>query len=166
MWRETTRASTRMLSSSSQCTLLRPSSHSTLPMMLPASSFTTTPNASMRSMRSSLPPVCVCSSPIPMCVHAHQATTVPHRSMMMAQPRDRLPARVISVHCTRCQTLLYRYHKGGKGSLRKCYLARIEEDFTADVCVCPKCSQVFGRPDLVHGKPAHKIISGKVYTKG
>ncbi|KAK3244697.1 hypothetical protein CYMTET_45704 [Cymbomonas tetramitiformis] len=34
-----------------------------------------------------------------------------------AQPRKKLPERSVQVCCTRCRTLLYKYKKGGTGSL-------------------------------------------------
>lgn len=82
-----------------------------------------------------------------------------------AQPRDKLPSRSVDVKCRACDALLYKYRKGGKGSLVKCYLERITVDHTEAPCVCPACGQTFARPTLVHGKPAHKIIGGKAYAK-
>jgi|AntAceMinimDraft_1070359.scaffolds.fasta_scaffold106885_1 ribosomal protein S27E len=69
------------------------------------------------------------------------------------------------VKCKACDALLYKYRKGGKGSLVKCYLERITEDMTTTPCECPGCGQTFARVDLVHGKPAHKIIGGKAYQR-
>lgn len=86
-------------------------------------------------------------------------------SRRFAQPRDKLPSRSVDVKCRACDALLYKYRKGGKGSLVKCYLERITEDRTQTPCVCPACGQTFARPTLVHGKPAHKIIGGKAYAK-
>jgi len=74
--------------------------------------------------------------------------------------------RTIDIHCKKCQTLLYRYSKGGTGGLVKCYAERIIEDRTAGDCRCPGCGQEFARPRMMRGKPAHKIIQGKVYTRG
>ena len=36
--------------------------------------------------------------------------------------------RTIDIHCMKCQSLLYRYSKGGTGGLVKCYLERIVEE--------------------------------------
>ena len=58
-----------------------------------------------------------------------------------------------------------RYKKGGKGSLVKCYKERIVEDFTEGQLQCPGCGQEFARDTMVHGKPAFKMIGGKVYQK-
>jgi len=74
--------------------------------------------------------------------------------------------RTISIHCARCRTLLYRYYKGGRGGLVKCRPERIAQDFTAGDLKCPECQQEFARHALIEGRPAHKIIQGKVYTKG
>jgi uncharacterized Zn finger protein (UPF0148 family) len=72
----------------------------------------------------------------------------------------------IAIHCSRCRALLYRYRKGGHGGLVKCLLERIVEDHTAGDLRCPACGQEFARFRLMEGKPAHKIIQGKVFTRG
>lgn len=74
--------------------------------------------------------------------------------------------RTISIHCAKCRTLLYKYKKGGTGGLVKCLVDRIVQDNTAGDLCCPKCGQQFAREQMIGGKPAHKIIQGKVYTKG
>jgi len=74
--------------------------------------------------------------------------------------------RTIGIHCAACRTLLYRYHKYGTGGLVKCYVDRIVEDRTAGDLCCPKCGQEFARERMMRGKPAHKIIQGKVFTRG
>jgi uncharacterized Zn finger protein (UPF0148 family) len=74
--------------------------------------------------------------------------------------------RTIAIHCMRCRTLLYRYQKRGTGGLVKCYEERILEDHTnGDLC-CPDCGQTFARHRMMSGKPVHKIIQGKVFTRG
>eukprot|EP00903_Cladosiphon_okamuranus_P018905 g17388.t1 len=83
----------------------------------------------------------------------------------MAQPRKKLPQRSVDVFCQKCGTQLYKYKKGGKGSLVKCYKERIVEDFTDGKLECPNCGQLFARDTMVHGKPAFKMIGGKVYQK-
>lgn len=73
---------------------------------------------------------------------------------------------MIDVHCNKCQTFLYRYQKEGGGELVKCYVDKIVEDATnGDLC-CPKCDGQFARNAIIHNRPAHKIIGGKVYVKG
>jgi hypothetical protein len=74
--------------------------------------------------------------------------------------------RTISIHCAKCQTLLYKYHKGGSGGLVKCLVERIVEDRTAGDLKCPACEQEFARLQMIGNRQAHKIIQGKVYTKG
>jgi hypothetical protein len=43
---------------------------------------------------------------------------------------------------------------------------RIVEDRTRGDLRCPGCGQEFARPRTISGKPAHKIIQGKVFTRG
>jgi len=74
--------------------------------------------------------------------------------------------RNIAIICARCRTLLYRYRKYGTGGLAKCYVDRIIEDHTEGDLRCPGCGGEFARERMMRGKPAHKIIRGKVYTKG
>ena len=74
--------------------------------------------------------------------------------------------RTIAIHCAGCRTLLYRYRKGGTGGLVKCFVERIVEDRTAGDLRCHECGQEFARAWATSGKPAHKIISGKVFTRG
>jgi hypothetical protein len=62
--------------------------------------------------------------------------------------------------------LLYRYRKYGTGGLVKCYVERIIEDHTEGDLRCPRCGREFARERMMRGKPAHKIIQGKIYTKG
>lgn len=72
----------------------------------------------------------------------------------------------ISIHCKVCDQLLYIYQKEGPGSLVKCYVDRIIEDHTNGDLKCPSCGQPFARETIMHYRPVHKIIRGKVYTKG
>ena len=44
----------------------------------------------------------------------------------------------------------------------KCFLERIVEDTTAGDLKCPECGSEFARPAIIRGKPANKIIGGKV----
>lgn len=48
----------------------------------------------------------------------------------------------------------------------KCWLDRIAEDFTEGDLKCPQCGQAFARLKTISGKPVHKIIQGKVFTRG
>ncbi len=74
--------------------------------------------------------------------------------------------RTIAVHCMACRCLLYRYSKGGSGGLVKCFVERILDDRTDGDCRCPHCGATFARPQAISGKPIHKIIQGKVFTRG
>jgi ribosomal protein S27E len=83
--------------------------------------------------------------------------------MAKSEKNDR---RTISIHCAKCRSLLYKYRKGGRGGLVKCLVERIAEDFTNGDLHCHSCGQQFARPMSLPGQPVHKIIQGKVYTKG
>ncbi len=74
--------------------------------------------------------------------------------------------RTIGIHCAACRSLLYRYRKGGTGGLVKCFVKRIVEDHTEGDLRCPQCGQEFARERMFSGKPAHKIIQGKVFVRG
>ena len=79
--------------------------------------------------------------------------------------RNKIKGRVIGVYCADCKNLLYRYFKAGSGHLVKCYKNRILKDHTNGDLKCPKCKQQFARETMIHGKPANKIIQGKVFVK-
>ena len=74
--------------------------------------------------------------------------------------------RTIAIHCAGCNTLLYRYRKGGTGALVKCFEDRIARDYTNGDLRCHQCGQEFARARMFNGKPAHKIIQGKVFVRG
>ena len=74
--------------------------------------------------------------------------------------------RTISICCLKCGILLYKYHKYGTGGLVKCFLDGIVEDRTLGDCRCPGCGQTFARLQMIQGKPAHRIVRGKVVVKG
>ncbi|RVU30801.1 hypothetical protein [Neptunomonas marina] len=79
----------------------------------------------------------------------------------MAKPRAKAPTKTVVVRCSACSTALFKYHKGGKGSLVKCFKTRIAKDYTLTPCVCPECGSEFAREQMIRGVPAYKIISGK-----
>ncbi|OUS25666.1 hypothetical protein A9Q98_11825 [Thalassotalea sp. 42_200_T64] len=83
----------------------------------------------------------------------------------MAKPNKKLPSKSVYVHCHKCKTKLFKYKKGGKGALLKCFKERITEDFTAIPCQCPGCQTIFARDTLVNGTPAYKIIGNKAFCK-
>ena len=72
---------------------------------------------------------------------------------------------IIKIYCNRCKALLYRYNKVKPGHLVKCYKDRILKDYTNGDLKCPRCGQKFAREAIIHGKPANKIIQGKVFIK-
>jgi len=84
---------------------------------------------------------------------------------MMAKPRKKLPTATVGIYCTKCRTQLFKYHKGGKGALLKCFKERIAIDYTTTPCTCPQCETLFARDTLVRGTPAFKIIGGKAFAK-
>lgn len=83
----------------------------------------------------------------------------------MAKPNKKGPTKTVQIYCSKCRALLYKYRKGGKGALVKCFIERIVEDHTKAVCICPECDVVFGREMLIRETPAYKIIGGKVTMK-
>ncbi|WJG09914.1 hypothetical protein [Aliiglaciecola sp. LCG003] len=83
----------------------------------------------------------------------------------MAKPNKKGPKRTVLISCLQCKTLLFKYRKGGKGALLKCFLERIVEDHTTTPCHCPGCKQEFARETLIRGTPAYKIIGGKIHMK-
>jgi len=50
--------------------------------------------------------------------------------------------------------------------LVKCFKDLIVQDNTEGDLRCPGCGQEFGRETMVYGRPANKIIQGKVTVKG
>ncbi len=75
-------------------------------------------------------------------------------------------ARTIRVYCSNCGCLLYKYQKAGPGRLVKCYKDRIVKDYTHADLRCPNCGHEFARETMVYGRPANKIIQGKVIVRG
>lgn len=86
--------------------------------------------------------------------------------------------QTVSVNCSKCGERLFRYKKknGTKSNLVKCYIERISEDSAGLLKAqeksgmsnenfdwsCPNCNTNFARPSLIHGRPALKMIGGKV----
>ena len=81
----------------------------------------------------------------------------------MAKPNKKGPTKTVDVFCAKCKSQLYKYRKGGKGALVKCFKERISIDFTKVACTCPKCETIFAREMLIRGTPAFKMIGGKVF---
>ena len=74
-------------------------------------------------------------------------------------------ARTIRIYCSNCGCLLYKYRKGGPGHLVKCFKDRVTEDHTEDGLTCPDCGTQFAREAMIRGKPAYKIVQGKVVVR-
>ena len=72
----------------------------------------------------------------------------------------------ISIYCRKCSTFLYKYNKEGPGFLVKCYISNIFRDRTRNDLKCPNCGQTFARLGTVHNRSVHKIIRGKIFTRG
>jgi hypothetical protein len=79
--------------------------------------------------------------------------------------QKKIKGHLIKIYCSNCKTLLYKYFKSNSGHLVKCYRDRIVQDFTKGDLKCPKCKAQFAREAMIHGKPAYKIIQGKVFVK-
>ena len=83
----------------------------------------------------------------------------------MAKPNKKGPVKTVDIFCEKCKTALFKYRKGGKGALVKCFKERIVTDFTQVSCTCPDCQTIFAREMLIRGTPAFKMIGGKVFFK-
>ena len=87
------------------------------------------------------------------------------KSATIRESDQNIMSHVIKIYCAQCRTLLYKYQKEGSGHLVKCFQDRIVKDFTKGDLRCPNCQGLFAREAMIHGKPAHKIIQGKVFVK-
>ena len=83
----------------------------------------------------------------------------------MAKPNKKGPTKTVDIFRSACKVSLFKYRKGGKGALVKCFKERISHDFTSEPCICPNCSRPFAREAIIRGAPAYKIIGGKVTFK-
>ena len=79
--------------------------------------------------------------------------------------------QTVTVACSKCDTALFKYKKknGLKSNLIKCYVERIVKDehnlLAREIGTevrCPQCESNFARDALIHGRPALKMIGGKV----
>jgi hypothetical protein len=80
----------------------------------------------------------------------------------LAKPNKKGPTKTVDIKCAKCKAPLFKYRKGGKGALVKCFIERITINYTKETCTCPKCETIFARETLIRGVPAFKIIGGKV----
>jgi hypothetical protein len=76
--------------------------------------------------------------------------------------------RIVKVEC-QCGQLLFKYFKGGKGRLIKCFLDEIENDLVGVVdepldarLTCPGCGKEIGIVRIVRGRPALKLNQGTI----
>lgn len=88
-----------------------------------------------------------------------------HVKECMAKPNKKGPTKTVDIFCSACKAALFKYRKGGKGALVKCFIERITQDYTTTPCICPQCERPFARPAIIRGTPAYKIIGGKVTFK-
>ncbi|EGR9007137.1 hypothetical protein I8D50_001239 [Vibrio vulnificus] len=83
----------------------------------------------------------------------------------MAKPNKKAPERTVEIICSKCRALLFKYRKGGKGALVKCFKERIVDNYCEIACHCPNCDSEFARDSLIRGTPAYKLIGGKAKLK-
>lgn len=83
----------------------------------------------------------------------------------MSKPNAKGPVTTVQIFCSKCKQQLYKYRKGGKGALIKCFKFRIAENYTKEDGICPSCGRQFARNALIRGEPALKMIGGKVTMK-
>lgn len=78
--------------------------------------------------------------------------------------------RIILVHC-KCGAKLVRYHKRGKGRLRKIHRDRIAEDFSGIFSgnepdgtdlFCPECNERIATVRSMQGKYIAKVNQGQL----
>ena len=83
----------------------------------------------------------------------------------MAKSNKKGPVKTVDIFCQHCNQALFKYRKGGKGALVKCFKERISVDYTEQSCTCPKCKKIFARETMIRGTAALKMIGGKVWFK-
>ena len=77
-----------------------------------------------------------------------------------------MKACILKIYCSNCGYYLYKYRKEKPGFLVKCYRDKILKDNTKGDMKCPECGNQFARFKMYGGRPANKIIRGKVVTRG
>ena len=85
--------------------------------------------------------------------------------LAMAKPNPKGPVRTVQIYCAKCKFQLFKYRKGSKGALVKCFKERIVEDYTEKEGICPSCKGQFARNAMIRGAQAFKIVGGKVHMK-
>lgn len=96
----------------------------------------------------------------------YDTSTAVARTGRPLDPAAMTERRTILIHCAKCRAHLYDDKKGGDGGLVKCFAERIVKDSTAGDLRCPQCGREFARARELTGRPIHKIIQGKVFTRG
>ncbi|MBI9043437.1 MAG: hypothetical protein JEZ06_03065 [Anaerolineaceae bacterium] len=76
--------------------------------------------------------------------------------------------RTIKVTC-KCNQLLFRYYKSGRGRLIKCFISEIIEDQVGleglpleSRPACPSCGKSLGILQMIRGRPALKLNQGTI----
>ena len=76
--------------------------------------------------------------------------------------------KIVNIEC-KCNFLLFRYFKAGKGKIIKCMVRRIENDFVGLQGLpnftkpqCPSCGKELGIIMMVHGEPSLKLNQGTI----
>lgn len=76
--------------------------------------------------------------------------------------------KIVDINC-QCGFHLFRYFKVGKGTIIKCIISRIHEDFvglkgaeTFSKPLCPNCGKELGIIKIIHGEPALKLNNGTI----
>ena len=121
--------------------------------------------------------------------HNHKKSYHQDFSLYMSKPKSGSTVdsyQTVSVNCSKCKSRLFRYKKknGTKSNLIKCYVERIVDDYFGllneednigidassesnnnnnnNEWFCPNCNSRFARSATMHGRPALKLVGGKV----
>ena len=78
--------------------------------------------------------------------------------------------KIVNIEC-KCNFILFRYFKAGKGKIIKCILSRMENDFvglqnikTHSKPLCPNCKKELGIIMMIGGEVALKLNQGTIKT--
>ncbi len=76
--------------------------------------------------------------------------------------------KIVNIEC-KCDYLLFRYFKAGKGRIIKCFVQRMENDFvglagleTHAKPLCPGCAKELGIMMMIRGELALKLNQGTI----